>query len=787
MPVGTRTRRSGDPVSRRIAKGIANVLACLAIIGNTLALTAPPASADEPATAAAEPAAEPPAKEKETAKPEQTKDDDDSPAPSTKDSDSKDDAKPTPTEADPATEPAEAKPEHTAGSATNPDPPQPDAEEPSDQEPTQPSPTADPPPDIAPALEPETVSATAPDSPDCAAGQLSVTHSAAGQTAVACLPRTVSTGGSISITGHGWLTTDGQAGATVVLKLNSRTSPSASDFQFVHTGQAGDAIVTHPTNGTPDPTIWALVQADASGSFSVTVPMPGPGNSPSHIGPDGALEAGRKLVVHFQSGLLAADTQHTVDSDPLSVNGTAYPGDQTGGGTACVATGPVEASISYPDGQVPNPITGPVFSHGQTIQVRGSGWCAKDPLDGGSIIAVKIDDGAYSHPPNELIHSNPQVWALIEVDSADGSFVGEVTLPTAGSGPGAATPAFTQGVHSLRLLTGSIKADDVIRTVGVGPFTVGDYRPNGVPSPLEAEEQLTADSRGGLVVTRSDSAITAELPGAQADDWVFLTVYTEDGSVRYPWAATWFQADATGVVSAALADVTLPVGKLKLTAQAPDSSLLGWAELLVESTTDGDDSAKIYTRPTLSLMPRSAQQPTLLNLPPATIPAAPVADLDELTEANAGGLRGSTQGTVLTLTLPSRIKAGDWVFLYVYPGRIAVGWVQTDSKLKVRLDLSLLGAGDYKIVALDTAGALIGWTGALIGGGQAALPAEEPAAAALVPPAVRTEPTAVADNATASTNDITLWLGLATAVAVACCGSALAVRRKRLSKTASGN
>jgi hypothetical protein len=593
----------------------------------------------------------------------------------------------------------------------------------------------------------------------------------------------VTTGGSISVNGYGWLTSDGQAGATVVLKLNSRTSPSASDFQFVHTGQPGDVIVTHPTNGTPDPTIWALLKADADGSFSATVPMPGVDNSPSHIGPDGALEAGRKLVVHFQSGLLAADTQHTVDSDPLSVNGTSYPGDDTGGGTACVASGPVEASISYPDDQLPKPTTGPTFSYGQTIEVRGSGWCAKDPLDGGSIIAVKIDDGAYSHPPNELIHSNPQVWTLIEVDSADGSFVGEVTLPTQGDGPGASTPAFTEGVHNLRLLTGSIKADDVIRTIGVGPFTLGDYRPNGVPNPLEASESLTPDSQGGLLVTRSDSAITAELPGAQTGDWVFLTVYTEDGSVRYPWAATWFQADAAGVVTAALADVTLPAGKLKLTAQAPDSSLLGWAELLVESTAD-DGSAKIYTRPTLSLQPRLTAQPTLLNPAPTTIPAAPVAELDELTEANAGGLRGSLQGTVLTLTLPGQTKAGDWVFLYVYPGQLAVGWVQTDSKLQVRLDLALLGAGDYKIAALDTAGGLIGWASALIGGGQAAASVAEPAAEDLLPPAVITGPAPVANAATAPANDVTVWLGLATVLAIACCGSALAIRRKRLAKTA---
>lgn len=103
---------------------------------------------------------------------------------------------------------------------------------------------------------------------------------------------------------------------------------------------------------------------------------------------------------------------------------------------------------------------------GGKVAISGTGWTIEDG-SAGSTIAVKIDDGAYSHIGSGP-HANLTVWAIIQAGT-DGSFSTTVTLPTATN----STPSFIPGTHSLRLLTGSLKAGDVIRSVGSGDLAVG--------------------------------------------------------------------------------------------------------------------------------------------------------------------------------------------------------------------------------------------------------------------------------------------------------------------------
>ncbi|MFY1652939.1 hypothetical protein ACN27J_18875 [Solwaraspora sp. WMMB762] len=120
---------------------------------------------------------------------------------------------------------------------------------------------------------------------------------------------------------------------------------------------------------------------------------------------------------------------------------------------------------------------------GGTLRLQGTGWC--HPTDGGSVIAVKINDGAYSHLTGQGPNANLTVWQVVEA-GADGSFDVGIRLPTASN----STPEFTPGTYTLRLLTGSLKAGDNIRAVQTDSFTVtapaspgGSPTPSGSPNP----------------------------------------------------------------------------------------------------------------------------------------------------------------------------------------------------------------------------------------------------------------------------------------------------------------
>lgn len=623
----------------------------------------------------------------------------------------------------------------------------------------------------------------------CSSGEITVADTSGGQTATVCIQQAVTTsaGSTIAIHGDGWLTRNGQGGSTVVLKLASRTSSTAADFQFVHAGGPGDAILAHPVNGNQDPTIWAIVQADAKGDFAAAVPVPASTNVPSNVdAAAGTLAAGHKLVVHVQSGLLDADTQHTIDSAALVVDGLPYPGDQDGAVTACTqSSSSYEAHLLYPDGQTENATTGPVADYGQTLRLVGTGWCNSDPAKGGSTIAIKIDEGAYSRRAGELVNANPQVWQIVEVTTVDGSFDVTVTLPKPGNVAGGSTPAFGDGVHTLRLLTGSLKPGDPIRTLQTGPFTVGTYRPNGIPAPVEAKEDLTSATRHGVTVSVGATSVAVTIPGAKAGDWAFLTAYLADGSVRYPWT-TWFQADGRGVVTAGLSGATLPSGSWKLAVQRPDGSLLGWASVTVAPSADADSDTGTTTSTTVvtgaAVVTAAA---TAEGSAPTTTPEPPpFADAGDLTAKNAGGVTGTQHGSIVTVTLPGKVQAGSWVFLYVYSTPTAVGWVQVDAKRQVKVDLSLMEPGLHKIAVLDENGKLIGWASATVPVAGSQPPAGSTSTQDSVGggPAVPAQPIGGQGSVTAADAGL---IGVAVAVLLGT-AAALAIRRRRLGSGPSG-
>lgn len=626
------------------------------------------------------------------------------------------------------------------------------------------------------------VEVVAKDASVCESDEIRVQHKTGGQTATACVQKNVSTkaGSKISVRGTGWKAKSGKAGAkNIVLKLASRVGNTGDDFQFVQTGKK---ILKHPGNGKQDPTMWALIsgdQIDAKGTFDTTIPVPAASNVPKNVGKKGALKSGSKLLVHFQTGLTKTDTQHSVSSNSLTVNGKSYAGDVNKGTVKCTADpNSAHAWIENPKGQKKNKTTGPVFGFGDELTLKGKGWCASKPELGGSVLGVKIDEGKISHVAGEGPQANLTTWGLVKVNSEDGSFSQKIKLPTGkAKGKGASKPALKNGVHSLRLLTGSTKSGDVTRTQKVSPFTVGAYRPNGVPELLEAKSQLTKKNKHGLKASLNTGkhTVRASSKSLKKKDWVFLSAYTSDGSVRYLFNDKWFRASGKGGVSGKYIAKQLPEGRFKLVAQRPDNSVIGWANLegpqpkktatpkrRTTTTPRGGTRTMHHTTTVRYVYTDAPAAPARLRAPaaPAPFPApaapapfmtpmspgpiaappaatvdtseptgdpiAPVENESELKNSNSGALKGTQEDGVVTLTMPFTVPAGSWVAAIIYPGPISPGWTQVDAAGKIRLDVSKLEVGTYKIAIADREGNLIGWTNLLVpddGEGQVLPPA----------------------------------------------------------------
>lgn len=116
---------------------------------------------------------------------------------------------------------------------------------------------------------------------------------------------------------------------------------------------------------------------------------------------------------------------------------------------------------------------------GKSIRVSGTGWIAPDAAGGGgSVIGVKLDDSVLTPktPPVNPVDSQPntRVWAVVQA-KADGSWQVDLPFPTtANTAPASGFVAenWVAGTtHNVRLLTGSLKPNDTIRSVSL-PFTV---------------------------------------------------------------------------------------------------------------------------------------------------------------------------------------------------------------------------------------------------------------------------------------------------------------------------
>lgn len=114
----------------------------------------------------------------------------------------------------------------------------------------------------------------------------------------------------------------------------------------------------------------------------------------------------------------------------------------------------------------------------------------------------------------------------------------------------------------------------------------------------------------------------------------------------------------------------------------------------------------------------------LLAVAPAAAAVAPEPPaVDALTSENAGGLVLEREGSRVSIGVDA-----DGAYAYVYPaGRepIGVGWL-APADGAVRIDLSLMPAGEVLVALLDTDGALLGWAGTELDAAESNAPGPTP-------------------------------------------------------------
>lgn len=160
--------------------------------------------------------------------------------------------------------------------------------------------------------------------------------------------------------------------------------------------------------------------------------------------------------------------------------------------------------------------------------------------------------------------------------------------------------------------------------------------------------------------------------------------------------------------------------------------------------------------PTAASPTRSTRAPAAQVAPkPNTVPEPPVASIDDLNEANAGGITLRVEAGIAYVAIPDA-EPGDWFFLHVYPTRTPIDWIRVNDDGELRIDIARLQGGEYAFAFTDVDGELVGWVTVLVAGGATA---EEDAPLAVTDDEPVALPVSSASALTLSTAEQLMLLG----------------------------
>ena len=328
----------------------------------------------------------------------------------------------------------------------------------------------------------------------------------------------------------------------------------------------------------------------------------------------------------------------------------------------------------------------PAYEPDTAVKVRGTGWCSQGTmLDGEKPVEIKVAAyGGYVVPGT----------LSVPVTFHHGSFEAQLNLSALYTGGNV-----DKGRYYLQLslidsgLTAATNIFALNKAVtpqpkpepSPAPHTTGPdqnaQRPNPNGGGRPGTDNAPGNNPGGGTGSGAGSGSGAGAGGQDDSSEQQTTdagsdsrsLTSQDGSAR--------QQTDTDAVPAPNAGDSGAEG-----AHAPEDSAAS-----AQDSPEADAASQRTTRPDRS-------------------PVAPVTSAAHLSADNAGSLSGSRQGNIVNLVLPkSKVQAGEWVSVFVFPGATTKGWVQVDDANSVSIDISTFNSGSYELAVADRDNSLLGW------------------------------------------------------------------------------
>ena len=385
----------------------------------------------------------------------------------------------------------------------------------------------------------------------------------------------------------------------------------------------------------------------------------------------------------------------------------------------------------------------PVYAPENAVRVRGSGWCSQGTmLDGEKSVEIKVAAyGGYVIPGT----------LSVPVTFHHGSFDARLNLSALYAAGNADKGRYYVQVSSIDAgLTAGTNIFTLSKAVAPQPKPDPAPAPSQAPTPSAEPSATGAPTREPAPEPTGSPSGPAPTPSAEPDQNAQKPNPDDGGRPGTDGAPGINPGDAgSGTGAGAGTDAGTGVQGDSSAPQAPGTGSDSRSSASQDGSAPQQANAGAAPAPSAggsgdvraqapedsaastqgSPEPDTSSQRTVR---PDRSPVPPVASAAHLSADNAGSLSGSRQGNIVNLVLPkSKVQAGEWVSVFVFPGATTKGWVQVDDANSVSIDISTFESGSYELAVADRDNSLLGWAKLEIS--SASFDPRNPAQAQLLP------------------------------------------------------